>query len=182
MGIFFITLSTCSIQSVGRLKHPWQTCSFRHQLDFSWKHSSHAAITHEYYSLTFPPPSIARYSFMQQSELGCRGENENAQLNASRSHHDLTWHLDWRLDADSSVHQFKTKLNKSVIIICDLYTRLILTHICMLKPLDVWHHCVHVQFVCHLCTRRSVDLDCHDRKHIYAIELSGSSEHYLIVA
>ena len=24
---------------------PWQTCSFRHQLDFSGKHSSHAAIT-----------------------------------------------------------------------------------------------------------------------------------------
>ena len=23
---------------------PWQTCSFRHQLGFSWKHSSHAAI------------------------------------------------------------------------------------------------------------------------------------------
>ena len=24
---------------------PWQTCSFRHQLGFSGKHSSHAAIT-----------------------------------------------------------------------------------------------------------------------------------------
>ena len=23
---------------------PWQTCSFRHKLGFSWKHSSHAAI------------------------------------------------------------------------------------------------------------------------------------------
>ncbi len=26
---------------------PWQTCSFRHQLAFSGKHSSHAAITSE---------------------------------------------------------------------------------------------------------------------------------------
>ena len=30
-------------------------------------------------SLTFPPLSIARYSFVQLSELGRRGENENAQ-------------------------------------------------------------------------------------------------------
>ena len=58
---------------------PWQTCSFRHQLDFSGKHSSHAAITSEDYSLTFPPLSISRYSFIQLSELGHRGENENAQ-------------------------------------------------------------------------------------------------------
>ena len=42
--------------------HPsW--CSFRHQLGFSWKHSSHAAIT-------FPPLSVARYSFIQLSEQG----------------------------------------------------------------------------------------------------------------
>ena len=34
---------------------PWQTFSFRHQLHFSAKHSSHTAITHEDYSLTFPP-------------------------------------------------------------------------------------------------------------------------------
>ena len=39
-----------SIQSVGPLKAlytfclPWQYCSFRHQLGFSGKHSSHAAI------------------------------------------------------------------------------------------------------------------------------------------
>ena len=33
-------------------------------LGFSWKHSSHAAITRNDYSLTFPPPSIARYSFI----------------------------------------------------------------------------------------------------------------------
>ena len=27
---------------------PWQTCSFRHQLGFSWKHSSQAAITRQW--------------------------------------------------------------------------------------------------------------------------------------
>ena len=39
---------------------------------------SHAAITHEDDSLTFPPLSIAMYSFIQLSELGHCGENENA--------------------------------------------------------------------------------------------------------
>ena len=42
---------------------PLDRCSFRHQLGFSSNHSSYAAITHSDYSLTFPPPSIARYSF-----------------------------------------------------------------------------------------------------------------------
>ena len=35
--------------------------------------------TREDYSPIFPPPSIARYSFKQLSELGHHGENENAQ-------------------------------------------------------------------------------------------------------
>ena len=56
---------------------PWQTCSFQYQLDFSGQHSSHAAITREDHSFTFPPTSIARYSFIQLSELGRRGENKN---------------------------------------------------------------------------------------------------------
>ncbi len=54
-----------------------QSCSFRLQLYFAGKHSSHAPITREDYSLTFPPPSIA--SFMQLSERWRRGENENVQ-------------------------------------------------------------------------------------------------------
>ena len=54
-----------------------QTCSFRHRLDFSEKHSSHAAIMREDYSLTFSTQYIARYSFIQLGELGCCGENEN---------------------------------------------------------------------------------------------------------
>ena len=51
---------------------------FRHQLDFSGKHPSHAAIAHEDYPFTFPPLSIARYLFIQS--LGCRGQNENGQV------------------------------------------------------------------------------------------------------
>ena len=57
----------------------WQTCSFWHQLDFSWKHYSHAAITRNDYSLTFPPLPIARYSFIQLCELERHGENGNVQ-------------------------------------------------------------------------------------------------------
>ena len=47
----------------------------------SGKHSAtlHTAILREEYKLTFPPLSIARYTFIQLSELGRRGENENAQ-------------------------------------------------------------------------------------------------------
>ena len=49
---------------------PWQTYSFRHQLGFSVKHSSHAELRATTKSLTFPPLSIARYSFIQLSQLG----------------------------------------------------------------------------------------------------------------
>ena len=49
--------------------HLRQTCSFRHQLDFYGKHSSHATITHEDYSLIFTPPSVTKYLFEQLSEL-----------------------------------------------------------------------------------------------------------------
>ena len=45
---------------------PWQTCSFRHQLDFSRKHSIHAVITREGIFI-FLPPSISRYSFIHLS-------------------------------------------------------------------------------------------------------------------
>ena len=37
-------------------------------------------LLHEGYSITFPELSIARYSFIQLSELMPRGENENAQI------------------------------------------------------------------------------------------------------
>ena len=69
---------------------PWQTCSFQHLLDFSEKHSSQAAITHQ----TRPFDSIGvlastqdktheDYLFIhmstQLSELGHNRENENAK-------------------------------------------------------------------------------------------------------
>ena len=41
--------------------------------------SSHAAITGEDYSLTFPPLSIGRHSFMVEIELWRYGENGNVQ-------------------------------------------------------------------------------------------------------
>ena len=68
----------CTTQSTLHFT-PWQTCSFQHQPDFSGNRSSRAAIMREDYSVTFPPLSIARYSFIQPSELGYRGENKNAQ-------------------------------------------------------------------------------------------------------
>ena len=52
----------------------WQTCSFRHQILLLWEAFSHAAITYEDYSITFPPLFTARYSFIQLSEMGLRGE------------------------------------------------------------------------------------------------------------
>ena len=58
---------------------PWQTCSFRQQLDYSGKQVATQQLLHEVYSPTFPPLSIARYSFIQLSDLRRRGENENAQ-------------------------------------------------------------------------------------------------------
>ena len=57
--------------------YTWQTCSFRRQLDFFTKHSSHAAITREDYSLTFSPLSILIYTVL--SEMGRRRLNGNEQ-------------------------------------------------------------------------------------------------------
>ena len=34
----------------------------------------------EDYSIIFPLPSIASYTFIQMSKLGCHGENVNAQF------------------------------------------------------------------------------------------------------
>ena len=48
---------------------PWQTCSFRHQLDFSGTYSSHA------FPLLCVLP-VARYSCIQLSELGRHGALE----------------------------------------------------------------------------------------------------------
>ena len=70
-----------SIQSVELLKGlyifpPLTYVIIRQRLGFSCEHSSHAAITREECSLTFPQLSTARHSFIQLSEQGRHGENE----------------------------------------------------------------------------------------------------------
>ena len=67
----------CTAQKRFTVFLPWQTCSFRYQLGFSWRHSSHVAITRNDYSLTFPPLSIVRYS-LQLSEL--RDDMERTEM------------------------------------------------------------------------------------------------------
>ena len=49
------------------------------------KHSSHAAIMRGDYSITFPPLSISRYSFIHLSELERCEENENDQTELPHS-------------------------------------------------------------------------------------------------
>ena len=59
--------------------HPWQTCSFQHHFDLSGKHSATLQLLREDYWVKYPPLSVARYSFIQQSELWQRGINEFAK-------------------------------------------------------------------------------------------------------
>ena len=67
------------IQSAGLLKVIYTSPPRRTVDSDSNSTSLGSSITREDYSLTFPPPSVARYSFIQPGELGRRGENENAQ-------------------------------------------------------------------------------------------------------
>ena len=64
---------------------PWQTRSFRLQLYFSGKHSTMLQLLPEDYWLAFHTISIARYSFIQLSELGRHAENESAQASEKNS-------------------------------------------------------------------------------------------------
>ena len=76
----FNAVSSSFARSKRFTPHPWHTCSFRHQLDFSGKYSTiPTAMKSEDVSFIFPPLSISRYSIIQLSQLGRRGENENAQ-------------------------------------------------------------------------------------------------------
>ena len=65
----WITQSALHFKSPGRHVHPYTNST-------SLEAITHAAIRREDYSLTFPPLSIVRYSFIQLSELRRRGENE----------------------------------------------------------------------------------------------------------
>ena len=67
---------------------PWQTWSFWHQLVFSEKHSSHAAITARKlftHISTTVYRQVLTYTAVHLSELGRRGENENAQASKTAS-------------------------------------------------------------------------------------------------
>ena len=78
-GMFLYSAVSSPLDSSKRftLFLPWQTCSFRHQLGFSWKHSNNASIT--------APLSIVRYSFIQLRQLGCQwGERMPNLRNGSR--------------------------------------------------------------------------------------------------
>ena len=89
---------------------PWQTYSFQGHLNFSGKHSlyfipdrpvhsndnltylatyNHAAIT----AFTYPPPSTARYSFIQLGELRQRGVNEISQALRAQSPNIINYHV-----------------------------------------------------------------------------------------
>ena len=60
--------------------HPVANYSFQQQLNFSGKYSATLQLLCKDYSMTFPPLYIARYLFIQLSELRQCGVNENAQL------------------------------------------------------------------------------------------------------
>ena len=50
---------------------PWQTCSFRHNLKVSGKHSAILQLLREDYSLTFPSLSIAEWTVVSWRERKC---------------------------------------------------------------------------------------------------------------
>ena len=59
---------------------PWQACSFQHHFNFSEKHSATLQLLHQDYSFRYPSLSIARYSFIQLSELWQCGMNKIAKV------------------------------------------------------------------------------------------------------
>ena len=59
--------------------HLQQTCSFQRHFDFSGKHSAMLQLLHEDCSFRYPSLSVARYLFMQLSELWQSGMYEIAK-------------------------------------------------------------------------------------------------------
>ena len=74
-------ISYIALYPVLRALHftPWQTCSFQYHRNFPRKHSAMLQLLREDYTLTCPPMSVARYSFIQLSELWQCGVNEIAK-------------------------------------------------------------------------------------------------------
>ena len=56
-----------------------QTCSFQGHFNFSWKHSAILQLLRKDYSFRYPCMSVARYSFIQLSELWQCGMKEIAK-------------------------------------------------------------------------------------------------------
>ena len=74
------------------------TCTFQCHLDFSDEHSAMLQLLHEDYSFIYPPMSIARYSFIQLSELRQRGLNKIAKASKWQQEDLNTGSLDRRFD------------------------------------------------------------------------------------
>ena len=68
---FYSVQSSCTILHLAYLFIPTQT-------RIIWKHSAMQKLVPEDTQM-FPTLSVAGYSFIQLSELGCRGNNENAK-------------------------------------------------------------------------------------------------------
>ena len=58
---------------------PQQNCSFQGHFNFSWKHSAILQLLRKDYSFRYPCMCVARYSFIQLSELWQCGMNEIAK-------------------------------------------------------------------------------------------------------
>ena len=74
---------------------PWQTCSFPHIFDLCWKHSASLRLLREDSSITYPPLSVARYSFIQLNELKQCGVNEIVNISKRLQEYSKPSSLDW---------------------------------------------------------------------------------------
>ena len=118
----------------------------------------HTAIMREDYSLIFPPPSIAKYSFIQLIELGHHGEKENAQT----------------LIAIRAFYRWATGLHNISLLLCSLCW--LLRHFTsqdiqikhsLLGPLDLFSNYLHYSCVLRCNRIKAVSLcECAVRFHL----------------
>ena len=84
MGLLFKTVSCyiahCPVLVTAQSALHFTPCSFQRHFDSSGKHSPMLQLLSEDYSFRYPPQSIARYSFIQLSELWQNGMNETAKV------------------------------------------------------------------------------------------------------
>ena len=97
---------------------PWQTCSFQHNTRFLQEAFSHAVIaTQGLLVHTYPPLSIARFSFTQPNELGRSGVIETAQALKRHQKYINPGFLNWQCVA--LITELLRRLCMSLI--CQLY-------------------------------------------------------------